>query len=292
MRFVTGLILMVISVWGAEFSIGRGSYESRFSVLDFMKHDVHYDTTVFRVKVEHSTIAPHLFWYVDGEYFTSDTKHATTYFATPVADQEFPIFGSVNDRLSNLMQFLPVDGDYESLGGDLNFGLGYDLLSLNQGGYLGVALNLGATLPMIRAKNLDSRAKLAYRLIKKWDLDVGTYKIGPSIKTKVVISPAFSLRASAGFGFQKAYIESELFKSDVDTTGRYSDIDFGIDLSPHAYSVSFSEKWKFSLGYRYQTWYVNSVDVNLFNFFHFDLFRPFKLDLKNKYTYFGVEYRF
>ncbi len=284
MKAILGLLLIMFSVWGAEFSIGRGSYESRFSVLDFMKHDVHYDTTVFRLKIPHSNFAPRLFWYLDGEYFTSDTKRATCYFAIPMADQQFPLFGSVNDRLSDLMKFVPAEGDFESVGGDFNFGAGYDLLSFNHGGYVGVALNLGATMPMIRAKNLYSRAKLAYRLIKKWDLDVGTYKIGPRIQAKVPITSVVYLEGSTGFGFQKAYVESELFKSDVDSTGRYSNLDFAVHGT--------FKKWDLSLGYRYQTWHVNRVDVNLFNFFQFDLFRPFKLDLKNHYTYFGVEYHF
>ena len=191
---------------------------------------------------------------------------------------------------NNIIDMFPVDGDYEALGFDMNFGLGYDVVRKGES-YLGIALNLGVTMPTINAENLSTKASLTYDLIQKWDLDVTTYKIGPLLKGNFVLKPTLSLYGSFSLGFQKASIKSELFKSSLDINGDYSAFDIGLKYQPIKL-WTLPKNIYFTLGHTSKRWSVDSAKVNLYNFFNADVFSPFTTELKNNYTYIGVGYRF
>ncbi len=284
MRLILLLLLFVDMVFALDFKIGRGSYDVDFKVLDFCKHNSSYDITTFRVDQPRSDINDKIFYYFDLEFHTSSTKKESIEFANVMADHQFPIFGSANDGANRALEMIPMRGDFDTIGFDFNVGLGYDLIKKGSS-YLAVAINSGATLPNISAKNLKEKVEFAYDMIKKWDLDVGTYKIGPSLRGKYHFDEKYSLFSSVGFGYQKAYVESDLFKSDVDSQGRYNSFELGGDMKIY-------DNFRLNLGYVYKSWSVDSVDVNLFNFFKRDVMRPFELDLKSRYTYIGIEYSF
>ena len=287
MRLFMTMVLLSSLLFGVEFRVGKGTYKSEFQIMDFMDYDVSYDTLVFGLTVPRVEIVDRLFFYGDFDYHTTDTRNTTIYFNNIVANYDFPIFGSANNMANRVLDMTPIDGDFEGLGIDLNFGLGYDLVN-NNNSYFAITLNSGASLPTISAKNLDEKTEFAFKMMKKWDLDLTTYKIGPSLRGKTQIGDYFELYSSFGFGFQKAYIESDLFKSSVDSKGRYSNFDIGLKIN----SSRLPKDLKLTFGYTYKKWSVDRVDVNLYNFFEFDVMRPFDMDLSSKYGYVGVEYRF
>jgi hypothetical protein len=287
MRVFMAILLFSSLLFGVEFRVGKVTYRSDLKILDFMDCDMSYDTLVFGITLPRYEIADKLFFYGDFDYHTSDTKKSIIYFNNIVANYDFPVVGSANDRTNDILRMSPVDGDFKGLGFDLNFGFGYDLFK-NDNSYLAIAINSGASLPTISAKNIKQRAKFAYKMIKKWDLDVGTYKIGPSLRAEMKIDDLFEIYSSVGFGFQKAYIDSDLFKSSVDSKGSYTNFDIGFKISPQ----KLPKNLKLTFGYIYKKWSVDSVDVNLYNFFEADVMRPFDMDLSSKYGYVGVEYKF
>ncbi len=295
-KIILVLSLVLNNIWGLDISYGRGSYETEMSIKGlinpkFMEHDVDHDIDVFILSqppTDFSTLP--LFYYFDAQLHISDNKNTNTYFANYMADVQMPFFGSINDNLDRAVDMVAVNGDYKSVGFDLNFGVGYKLLQKGKS-FLGIALNSGATLPNISAKHLKSKIEFAYNMMKKWDMDIKTYKIGPQIKAKWAFSPLFALEGGFGFGFEKMYVSSDLFKSNVDTKGSYSifDIDLRYD-SDGTYVIS--KNFYFKLGYVRKSWSVDAVDVNLFNFFEADILRPFDIDLSTNYGYFSVGYRF
>lgn len=283
-RILLVLSIMIGSLSAVDVRIAKGSYDVEFSIKEFMQHDTTHDIWVFGISAPHEPLRQTpLFYYVDAAFHTSDTKRQRTEFAMYAADYAFPLIGSVNDLTNSFIDMVPVDGDYQTVGFDLNFGLGYDMIQKGES-YLGIALNVGATLPNVDAKDLTSNASLAYDLMESWDLDVSTYKIGPALKAHLVLHPDFSLFGSWTLGFQKGAVESALFKSSLDVNGNYNAIDIGLRYE--------KEPFYLKLGHSYKHWHVNSAEVNLYNFFEADLFSPFDLDLKSSYTYIGVGYDF
>jgi len=276
--------IMISTAFGVDFRIGKGTYDADMSIKDFLNHDTTNDIMVFSVNEAHKNIKKSpLFYYYDAELYTSETKTQETEFANYAANYDFPLIGSVNNMTNSFIDMFPVDGDYKALGFDMNFGLGYDVLRRQQS-YLGLALNLGATLPTINAENLRSKASFTYDLIESWDLDVNTYKIGPAIKGSFAFNPALSLYGSFSLGFQKASVKSALFKSSLDVNGDYSALDIGL--------LYQRDKFYLRLGHVNKRWSVDSATVNLYNFFEADIFSPFTLELKSDYTYVGVGYFF
>ncbi len=289
---LTAIISVVACPWGGsslnalEFRVGKGSYDTDISIKNFLNHDTSNDIYVFTVDEPHKEIVnTPLFYYYEAEVYTSSSKKQETEFGNFAADYQFPLIGSVNNMTNRFLGMFPVEGDYKAVGFDMDFGLGYDVVRRGKS-YLGIALNLGATLPLINAEHLSSKASFAYDLMESWDLDVTTYKIGPAIKGNYAINPAFSLYGSFSLGFQKAAIESELFKSSLDVNGDYSAIDIGVNYQP------IKSKYFFMLGHTTKRWSVDSAEVNLYNFFQVDVFSPFTTELKSSYTYMGVGYHF
>ncbi len=291
MKKILYILLLSLSLGAVELKIAKGSYDVDFSILDFMKHSSSYDTTVLKVEVPRVDIGGKIFYYLDLDYHFSDTSKKISYFNTQFANYQAPLFGSLNENLNSAIKMNPFDGDCETLGFDFNFGLGYDLVKKGNS-YLALAINSGATLPNVSAKNFKQRIEYAYKIIKKWDLDVGEYKIGPSLRAKYAFSESITLFSNIGFGFQKAFIESDLFRSDVDSKGRYTLFDISLSFKPDIIDKSLSKKLSFEIGHSYKKWSVDSVEVNLFDFFHQDIMRPFSLDLKSSYTYLGIKYNF
>jgi hypothetical protein len=285
-------LALATSMFALEFRVGVGSYDTDFKIMNFADHKTTNDTTVFVISNPRADINENIFYYYDLEYFISDNKKQETKFGNPVANHQFPIIGEPSDKANDFIDWMSVYGDYEGLGFDINFGLGYDILK-GEKGYLAIAINSGATLPKISAKNIRQKAEFAYDMINKWDLDIGTYKLGLALKRRYDFSKLLSLYATIGYGFQKAYIESDMFKSDIDSSGTYRNFDIGLKLNTDEINFANLPKNLFlTLGYSKKSWSVDSVDVNLFNYFKRDLMRPFDLDLDSSYTYFGVNYKF
>jgi hypothetical protein len=283
--------IMISQAVSMDFRIGKGTYDADMSVKSFMQHNTTNDITVFYLSQEHTNFSKSpLFYYVDAEVYTSETKRQRTEFAGFIPSYEFPLVGSINDMTNDFIDMFPVDGDYEALGFDMNFGVGYDVIREGKS-YVGIALNLGASLPTINAENLSTKISLAYDLIEKWDLDVTTYKIGPMFKANVVLYSNLSLYSSLSIGFQKGAVESELFKSSVDVNGDFRHFDIGLKYHP-SQQWSLPKNLYVTFGHTYKHWSVDSVEVNLYNFFQKDVFSPFTTEFTSSYTYIGVGYHF
>ncbi len=295
-KVLLALSLLAGSVNALDFRYGKGSFDTDISIKYFMDHEIDYDIDVFALSEQHKPFSSYpLFFYYDAELYVSDTQEADVDFANPMADIQMPFFGSANDMLDTFTGFFPVHGDYDALGFDFNFGLGYDLYRKGES-FFGIAINSGASMPMMSAENLEDKGQFAFDLMDTFDLDISTYKIGPALKANFVLNNKLSLYGSYSYGFQTATIESDLFKSDVDVDGSYSLLDIGLRFRPWKEkttygSITFSPKLSFTLGHTNKSWEVDSVKVNLYGF-RTDIFRPFTADYKSSYTYLSVGYSF
>lgn len=278
--------IMITGLSALDFRIGKGSYDADVAIKSFMNHNTTHDTWVFTLSQPHTKLNEKgFFYYGDLEFLTSDTKRQSTEFANFAANYQFPLVGSVNDMTNSFIDMFPVDGDYQAIGFDVDFGLGYDVLRKGDS-YLGIALNVGATLPTIDASDLSSKVDFAYDLVQSWELDITTYKIGPSLKGVYALTPEVSLYGSFSLGFQKGAVKSGLLKSSVDVNGDYNALDLGVKYQAK------SAPYYLQLGHTSKHWNVDSVEVNLYNFFQADVFRPFSAELESSVTYLGVGYRF
>ena len=277
---------MINSLSALDLRIGKGTYDTKMSIKSFLKHDTRNDIMVFTLEEFHKNIQESpLFYYGDMALHTSDTKTQNTEFANFAASFNFPLIGSVNDLTNDFINFFPVSGDYKAVGFDLNLGLGYDVLKKGKN-YLGLAVNVGATLPTINAENLSSKVDFAYDLMEAWDLDVKTYKVGPAIRGNYEVYPDFSVYGAFSLGFQTASVDSALFKSSVDVDGDYRALDLGVKYAPKG------KRYFVMVGHNSKKWNVDSTEVNLYNFFKKDIFRPFTMSFESAETYVGVGYRF
>ena len=280
MRKIILIFIIVTSLFSAEFRVGRGSYKTDFSILNFINYDTSYDTSVFEVANPRGELSNSLFYYYNLDYFTSDKKRIGFEFF------EDRRLGFTDGEFNRLFC------DSESFGGDIDLGIGYDFYKSSHG-YVALAINSGVTLPNISSKNLSKKIRFAKKMIDSFDINIYSYKIGPNLRAKYDLNSYLSLFSSFGFGFQKAYIDSDLFKSSVDTKGSYKSFDINLKFIPYNMDLlSFSKELYFDLGYSLKKWSFSSVDVNLYNFFQFDIFKPFDLDLKSSYLYIGVGYNF
>ncbi len=285
------MTIMISTLSAVDLRIARGSYDTDMAIKSFMQHNTTNDITVFSLNEPHKIISQSAwFYYANAALYTSNSKRQTTEFANFAASYTFPLVGSVNDMTNAFIDMVSVDGDYKAVGFDINFGLGYDLLRKGRS-YLGIALNTGATLPTINAENLTSKADLVYDLMESWDLDMRTYKIGPSIKANLALYESVNLYGSIGLGFQKARVKSGLFKSSIDVNGDYSALDVGVRYQPKGL-WSLPKNIYFLIGHSMKRWNVDSATVNLYNFFQADVFRPFTTQLKSHETYIGAGYQF
>jgi hypothetical protein len=277
-----GFIFLVGTLQAFEFKVGKGSYDTDFSVKSFLNYNTTHDTLVFTLSQPHTSIGESaLFYYGDFEFLTSDTKNRSVEFA----NYDYPLIGRANDMVNNFMGMFPVDGDYEAIGFDIDMGAGYDVWREGES-YLGIAINVGATLPTIDARDLSSKIDFVYDLIERWDLDLMTYKIGPSFKGAYMLAPEVSLYGSFSFGFQTGEVDSGLFKSSVDVDGDYNALDLGIKYKPN------TAPYYVKLGYTRKHWNIDSVDVNLYNIFEADIFKPFDMELESSVVYLGMGYHF
>ena len=278
--------IMISPLGAVELRVGAGSYESDMKIKNFMSHDVENSILTLTLKQRHQALQESaLFYYGDASYMTSSSRHSKTRFSNPVADYRFSPRGSLNDITNRMVEMFPVDGDYETLGFDMNVGLGYDVWKKGES-YIGVALNTGMTLPLISAKNIKSRIDFAYDLMQRWELDVTTYKIGPALLGNVALDGGFSLFGMWSMGFQKGEVQSDLFHSGVDVKGGYSVFDVSARYQAKA------SPFFFSAGFEKKDWSVDRVEVNLRNFFKFDAFSPFEMTLSSQVFYGSVGYRF
>ncbi len=290
------LSILIGNINALDFRYGKGSFDTDVSIKYFMDHEIDYDISVFALSEHHKSFSSYpLFFYYDAELYMSDTQSEDVDFANPMADVQIPFFGSANDMLDTFTGFFPVQGDYEALGFDFNFGLGYDLYRSGES-FFGIAINSGVSMPMMSAENLDDKGQFAFNMVDTFDLDISTYKIGPALKANFVLNEKLSLYGTYSYGFQTATIESNLFKSDIDVDGGYSMLDIGLRFRPWrektSYgSISFSPKLSFTLGHTNKSWDVDSVNVNLYGFSK-DILRPFTFDYKSSYTYLSVGYSF
>ena len=287
MKYIVSILIIMTSYLSAlDVRIGKGTYDTEMSIKSFLNHDVSNDILVFTLEEFHQNIQQTpMFYYGDMSLHTSDTKTQNTEFANFAASFNFPLVGSFNDLTNDFIDFFPVSGEYEAVGFDLNLGLGYDVLKKGES-YLGIGLNVGVTLPTINAENLSSKVDFAYDLVESWELDVSTYKIGPAIRGNYMVHPDFAIYGAFSAGFQTASIDSGLFKSSVDVDGDYSALDLGVKYAPK------DEKYFVLFGHNSKKWNVDSAEVNLYNFFKTDVFRPFTTSFKSSETYLGVGYRF
>jgi len=295
-KFILATILLSTSLIQAlEFRVSKATFDWQMG-MSFMDTDFDMDINVYSFNEQHNNFSDSKYYYFYNiDIYQSDfSDQLTTLITTPITHQN-PFVGSVNDAISNHTP-IPVPADYEVRGFELNLGVGYDLVNDDKG-LLGIGINTGLSMPVMKMKNLQKSIEVTYDLLDATDTSTVTYKFGPIVHGRYNFTPALSVYGSFTMGLQTGNMENDWVISSLDIDGKYSDLDFGLRYTPWSSSKDFGgiqldPKLYFTLGYRYKKWTMDDAVIDTFNISTFSSGGIFSNEFSTKYVYFGIGYDF
>ncbi len=286
---------IVTTMDAMEFRYGSSTFNWKMD-MTFMNCNVDIDANVYSISEQHNNFGDSKFYYFyNADIYQSDTMDQMTTFITTPLTYDFPVFGSFNDAVTKYTT-VPVPVDYKVRGFDLNFGIGYDLIKNSQG-VLGVGVNTGLSLPVLKMSNMKKSAKLTYDLLETTETKISTFKIGPVIHANYEIAPKLLLFGSFSAGFQTGSIENEWVKSSFDVDGSYTALDIGARYTPWSSTkdlgwIRLDPKLFFTLGYAYKKWDMDEAKIDAFDIAQFSSGGIFKTGFDTSYFYIGAGYDF
>ncbi len=294
-RILLSLLSIVSFSQAMEFRISSGTFNWKMG-MPFMQADFDLDTNIYSISEQHNNFSDSkIYYFYNADIYQSDTMDKMTTFVTKPLTQEIPFFGSFNDAVAKYTS-IPVPADYKIRGVDLNLGIGYDLYH-DPKGVIGVGVNTGISMPVMKMQNLQSSAKLTYDLLKSTETSITTYKLGPIIHANYEIAPNVLVYGSFSAGLQTGKIENDWVKSSFDVDGSYTFLDLGLRYTPWKSTkdlgwIRLDPKVFFTAGYSYKKWKVDDVKLDAFNIAEFNSGGLFTNEFDVSYFYVGVGYDF
>ncbi|RUM62967.1 MAG: hypothetical protein DSZ05_09325 [Sulfurospirillum sp.] len=289
------MVLMTSLSQAMEFRISSGTFNWEMG-MPFMKADFDLDSNIYSISEQHNNFGDsRIYYFYNADIYQSDTMDKMTTFVTRPLTQRVPFFGSFNDAVEKYTS-IPVPADYKIRGFDLNLGIGYDLFH-DAKGVIGVGVNTGLSLPVMKMTNMQKSAKLTYNLLDKTDTTIKTWKLGPVIHANYEIAPKFMVYGSFSAGIQTGTIENDWVKSSFDVDGSYTTLDLGGRYTPWSSTkdlgwIRLDPKLFFTVGYSYKKWDMDEAKVNTFNIAEFSSGGIVKTSFDTSYFYLGVGYDF
>ena len=298
MNIKTFLLAVAVTTfsYGAEIRVGSGTFTSKFSISNLMGTNFDLDTKTISIANPHDNFSNSKYYFsYDADIFYSEYANKITHMVASPITTNFGSFGSINNQIAKATK-LPLPSDYKMAGFDANFGIGYDLAKSDTG-YFGVGVVSGFSMPIVKMKNLVKSAKLTYKVLRKTDTTLMTYKVGLGVVAGTKISDNLSLYASAAYGYQTGYIDNDWFKSSFDVDGHYDVFNIGVKYTPFkskakVTGVNFNNELYVTAGYTHKDWYATQGKVNLVNVVKAKTFGACKADFSNDQAYVGVGYNF
>ncbi len=278
-----------------ELRIGSATFGWQMG-MGFMQSDFDLDAQVWSLGEQHNSFGESRLYYFYGvDLYRSDyVDRLTTLITTPLT-YDFPLFGSFNDALADHTS-LPVPADYKIRGFDLNLGIGYDLLK-NDRSYLGIGINTGLSLPVLKMKNLRKSASVTYDLLDHTDTTIKTYKLGPILHAGYRPASSLLLYTSFGAGLQTGTIENGWIASSLSIDGSYSTLDLGLRYTPWQSTrdlgwIRLDPKLFLTAGFTRKSWRMDDAKIKAFNIAQFDSGGLFTDRFDANYWYLGIGYDF
>ena len=294
-KIVLSLALVTSLAQAMEFRISSGTFNWDMG-MPFMQASFDLDTNIYSISEQHNNFGDsNIYYFYNADIYQSDTMDKMTTFVTRPLTQQVPFFGSFNDAVEKYTS-IPVPADYKIRGFDLNLGIGYDIVH-NAQGVIGVGVNTGISLPVMKMTNMQKSAKLTYNLLDSTDTTITTYKLGPVVHANFTLASKFMVYGSFSTGFQTGSIENDWVKSSFDVDGSYTTLDLGARYTPWSSTkdlgwIRLDPKLFFTAGYSYKKWDMDEAKVNTFNIAEFSSGGMVKTSFDTSYFYLGVGYDF
>ncbi len=294
-KIVLSLVTACTIAQAVELRVGSATFNWQMD-MGFAHTDFDMDANVYSISEQHNNFGDSKFYYFyNADLYQSDTVDRMTDLITTPLTYDFPIVGSFNDAVTHYTS-IPVPADYRIRGFDIDLGIGYDLFK-NSKGVLGVGVNTGLSIPVMKMRNLRKSAQITYDLLRNTDTTVKTWKLGPILHANYRIAPRLLAYGSFTAGYQTGSIENDWIKSSLDVDGSYTALDLGMRFTPWQSHkdlgwISLDPKLFFTVGYSYKKWTMDKVKVDAFNIAEFSSGGFFKNSFDTNYWYVGVGYDF
>ena len=294
-KILLSLVTIVSFSQAMEFRISSGTFNWQMS-MPFMRCDFDLDTNVYSISEQHNNFGDSkVYYFYNADIYQSDYMDQMTTFITKPLTYDVPVFGSFNDAVAKYTS-IPVPADYKIRGFDLNLGIGYDLFK-DKKGVIGVGINTGISLPVMKMKNMKQSAEVTYKMLEATETSIATYKFGPVIHANYEIAPKFLVYGSFSTGLQTGSIENDWVNSSFDVDGSYTALDIGLRYTPWSSTkdlgwLRLDPKLFFTAGYSYKKWKMDDAKLNTFNIVEFSSGGLFTVDFDMNYIYVGVGYDF
>jgi len=285
--FVATLIgLNVLSLYASEIQIGKGTIDisGGFAGLD---KTISADITTYTIAEQHKNLFSTT-WFYAYDFTWYDSKTIT---------QEQSTFNGFTGFIAN--PIISPTIDYRPQGLDLNIALGKDLMHKDERNFIGLSLMVGLSIPWIdsskNSSNNDSTSNSIMNKMKKSKTKIWTYKIGPRIVLRKSLGNYFSWYGDATYAYQTGSIKNSYVQSDFVINGIFQKYDVGIRFDLSSYNkkfgfLTFSPRFYATLGYKYTSWKLNDINLDIsgatINFEKSD----FKMD--TSIGYLGIGYSF
>ena len=283
MKKIIFILLIMINLNALELDYGRGTFDYNFGLNGVMEADVAMDVNVLSIQEKHLRIYNELFFFANLDIYNSDKLDDMVSYIDRAAD--FNPFGpSASDIASSMGAPVPVS--FEMRGIDMSLGLGYELLQ-KEDSYLSLGLATGFSTPYVETENLIKNAQLFNKILDKTKTEIMTYKLMPSILAYYRFNSIVSTHLSLSYGYQYGSLENNYIKSDASFSGTVLHSDIALHVSPFKATNIYLD-----IGYRYNDWNVESMNVTVIDSFSYDFSQNLNLGFASKFFYFGGGYKF
>jgi hypothetical protein len=294
-KILLSLVTIVSFSQAMEFRVSSGTFNWEMS-MPFMSCNFDLDTNIYSITEQHNNFSDSkIYYFYNADIYQSDYMDKITTFITRPLTHDFPVFGSFNDAVAKYTS-IPVPADYKIRGFDLNLGIGYDVLKNNKG-IIGIGINTGISIPVMKMKNMKQSAEVTYRMLEKTETSITTYKLGPIIHLNYEMAPKLLIYGSFSTGIQTGTIENDWIKSSFDVDGSYTTLDLGLRFTPWSSTkdlgwIRLDPKLFFTIGYSYKKWDMDEAKINTFNIAEFSSGGMVKSSFDTNYLYVGAGYDF
>jgi len=275
--------ILPICLMAGEIQTGHGNFKMSGGFLG-LDSTISADVTTYSMVEQHKNLFSTNFFY----------KYNITWYDAKKLTQGQNTFNNI----VGIGQIIPSI-DYRPQGLDVNLVLGRDVLHKDENNFIGMGVMLGISLPWIDSKksssNNNNNDNNATNSIKDTKTNILTYKIGPNIVAMKSLGQYFSVYASATYAYQTGKIKNDYLESDLNVNGIFQEYDAGVKFQPLSYDykigwITISPRLYATLGYRYTSWKLDNVKLNVTgvpaNFAETD----FKMNAS--IGYFGIGYSF
>jgi hypothetical protein len=282
--FISFLIIFISNLSALELTYAKGDFKYKFGLDGVMDASVNMDVNILSVRENHYLVSKNLYIFGSFDIYNSDTLDDYASYINYGAD--FSPFGvSATDVASNMGAPVPVS--FEMRGIDMIIGIGYDVYKDDKSS-VGIGFASGISMPYIQTKNLIQDAELFMAILDKTKTEIMSYKLMPSIQGRYQIIPLVAIEASLSYGYQFGSIKNDYISGDASFSGSVIQSDIAFKFTPLSNS-----KICFDIGYRYNNWDVESMDITVLDpSFSYDFSQNFDIGFESKFFYFGAGYSF